>query len=214
MKRLLMLAGVLLGAAALSVAAPVSCIGTWTLAPLASYSNGTTLSDIGAFSGSPTDQCTAYGDTFSNFSIYFNAGFTSTPFSMTVTFNSNGDIHFGSSEGPGQDINLQYEISPGILGMTLSSGGSAGTSVLENICSTQQPFPGGSCGGTLLGSGSVTGPTSTFISVTGSAHDWVFKDISGTSTFDQTVIPEPMTYSLMGAGLLGLGLLGRRLRRK
>jgi hypothetical protein len=34
--------------------------------------------------------------------------------------------------------------------------------------------------------------------------------VSGTNSF---VVPEPMTFSLMGAGLLGLGLLGRRLRK-
>jgi len=50
---------------------------------------------------------------------------------------------------------------------------------------------------------------------------WILKDISsGSAAFSDviqsygTVVPEPMTMSLMGAGLLGLGFLGRRRLKK
>jgi hypothetical protein len=48
---------------------------------------------------------------------------------------------------------------------------------------------------------------------------WIIKNInSGSAPFSEVeqsyLVPEPMTFSLIGAGLLGLGLLGRRRVRK
>jgi len=50
--------------------------------------------------------------------------------------------------------------------------------------------------------------------VNASATDFFLKDVSGGSQFTQTFVPEPVTMSLMGVGLLGLGILGRRKLRK
>jgi len=80
-----------------------------------------------------------------------------------------------------------------------------------------------------VGLGSYTGPSfgpfvslaGFNVSVTGSAHlaDNIPQNASAsvflnyTVTPDQTGTPEPMTMSLMGAGLLALGIAGRRFRR-
>ena len=123
------------------------------------------------------------------------------------------------SQALGDDIDLQYKITPGITGMVLSASTAGG--VNEGVCSTQQTFGAltgsvsfGVCNGILLGSGSVAGGSSTTIPIEKSAMDWVFKDVNGVSGFSQFIIPEPTTFSLLGAGLIGLGLLQRRRSKK
>ena len=51
-----------------------------------------------------------------------------------------------------------------------------------------------------------TTPSSFQISTTGSGNGRL-------NTFGQITVPEPMTLTLVGAGLLGLGLLRRRFKR-
>ena len=209
----------LLAMGAVASAATTSCtsVPSWTLAS-GNVSNGTLFSDVGVFGGTTPDACTAYGLTFSNFSVYINSGFPTSPstlpFSMTVAFQADGSVIFGSNIIPGQDINLQYKIVSGISGEILSSGGSTGTGVTENVCSTQQTFPGGTCNGVTLGSGFVNASGSIPIVIAANSVDWIFKDVSGTSAFTEKVVPEPMTLSMMGIGLLGLGLMRRRQQGK
>jgi hypothetical protein len=64
-----------------------------------------------------------------------------------------------------------------------------------------------------LGTGAVSGGGTTFFAVLPAGTDFVYKDVNGVSEFAQTVVPEPMTLSMMGIGLLGLGLLRRRARK-
>jgi hypothetical protein len=162
--------------------------------------------------------------TFSNFSIYVNTGYsTSSNLDVTLSFVGAGTLSFGTnmSHASGQDIDIQYLVTPGIAGTVLTASAGGG-GVNEGACSVQQTFnnltgtPGvlGTCSGINLGQGSAASGGTTTIPFLASSQDWIFKDVSGVSGFSQTVVPEPVTFSLMGAGLLGIGLLGRRLRRK
>jgi hypothetical protein len=210
--------GVMLGVAffgGLATAAPV-CTNITLVSQ--TVNNGTLIAPINPFTGASND-CAFDGFDFSNFAISVNTGYA-TPSNLTVTLSFSGNsLIFGTnmSQALGDDIDLQYKITPGIPGMILSASAVGG--VNEGICSSQQTFGAltasigfGACNGTPLGSGSVAGGSTTTILTTLSGTDWVFKDVNGVSGFTQTVIPEPMSLSLMGAGLFGLGLL-RRIRK-
>ena len=181
--------------------------------------NGTIVNPIAPFTGS-SSSCLFDGLDFSNFSVYANTGYPSPGSNLTVTLNFVGGntLQFGTNmtQGAGEDIDLQYEITPGITQMMLTASGNVSSGVNEGVCSTQQTFGAltssisfGVCNGVTLGSGSVAGGSSTSFAVEGSGTDWIFKNVNGVSGFSQTVVPEPMTSSLMGAGLLGLGFLRR-----
>ncbi|SRR5579884_2657104 len=210
------------GLAGVAAAAP-SCTNVTLLNQ--TVSNGDEFDNLQKFGGGTSTSCTFGSLTFSNFSLYVNTGY-STPTNLTVTlsFAGAGTLSFGTnmSYANGQDIDLQYLVTPGIAGMILTAS-SGGGGVNEGACSTQQDFnnltgtPGvlGTCAGVNLGQGSAASGGSVTIPFSGSTQvDWIYKDISGVSGFSQTVVPEPVTFSLMGAGLLGIGFLGRRLRRK
>src|SRR6478672_8313229 len=105
----------------------------------------TTVSTGTVLTGSANDPCTDYGLTFSNFTVYIGAGF-STPqqFSISATFGANGVITFSDSEGQGQDIDVEFQVTPGVSKLLLNLG--AGTSISETICSVQFT-PSSSCNG-------------------------------------------------------------------
>jgi hypothetical protein len=136
-------------------------------------------------------------------------------------------LAFGTELGQGQDIQLSFSISPGIGQIVLFDGGSPNGSISEYICSSGVFVADGgngvNCGSsTQYGSLSVgAGGTASAFVTSPEPIDYVFKDIgagneasSSVSEFGQTIVPEPMTLSLVGASLLGLGFLGRRRARK
>ncbi len=227
MKRILMSWGVLalcVATASVAMADPLcSAGGGWQLLN-ATVTNGTVYSGNGLFGGS--NGCTIGGLDFNNWQISPNTGYSNGGANLNFTVNSSsGNLALATNMSVGDDIQVEFSVSgvPGPSSDLLSVGGGGG--VNEVICSTQMVIGSGggagSCAaasGTTLGSGAVNGvnsSTTIFISPLGT--EWVFKDISTASEvsqlFSTASVPEPMTLSLTGIGLLGLGLFGRRLRK-
>ena len=181
----------------------------------------TTSSSNSLFTGTGTDTCTlADGEVFSNFGIY-GVGGTSYLLNVTVI----GDtLNITTNNLTGEDLKIYFQTSSEPIGVILAAGG--GDSVTETACDTAFNSSSGSevCSGNLL----LAGPSvvagglscagcsgvSANINFSNTGTDYFVKDDSGGSFVSQTFIPEPMTFSLVGVGLLGLGLAGRRLRRK
>jgi hypothetical protein len=215
----------LAAATASTASASVLCAG---------ISDVTTIAGLGG--------CTVAGSSmlFSNFSVSASAGFTSAQVGLapvgqgTTTIGPDVDLAFqiGGLQGTGVaaalgDVELLYTVQGGMSGVDITLQASPVTTggivtVTEVACN--QAFVAGVCGGTTLAnytvisSGNAVSNQEFFIpSYFGEV--WIKKDISydGATTSElvnsQISVPEPMTFSLMGAGLLGLGLLGRRLRK-
>jgi hypothetical protein len=167
------------------------------------------------------DSCNLGNYTFSNFQVAGGAGdnFTAgalTGFNLAVIISAAGTIEFSFSNLGGGDMELYYTITGGVNNMTLQAGTTS--SVSEVICATPFTAPNSTCGGTPLNLTTPFGATSAnptaMTLVTPAAEDFVVKDILGGSEIFQTIAPEPMTLSLMGIGLVGVGFLGRKLRKK
>ncbi len=208
MKKLLILAVAASLSAGVALASEVECAtGTDT-----SFGDGATF----VLSGS----CTVGGVTFSNFEIYGATGFTgeSNSFGMTVYVDTTtGGLDFEDNGLTSlQDIHLTFQGSPGITEETLIAG--VGSTISEGICGSSFNIVNGTsaCGSDLLNTSILTATNggSSSSQVTYAPTDYFYKDIGGGSEFSEIAAPEPMTLSLMGFGLLGLGIAGRRLRRK
>jgi hypothetical protein len=164
--------------------------------------------------------CSIGSQLFTNFNLYANAGFPTgpggaVPFSWSVTVTGQNLI-FGTTNmaGTGEDVQITFQTSPGIRQIGLSTG--PGESVTEIVCGVAFSLGSETCTSPLN-----TTPLTSFnggpmvsSAVNASTTDFFLKDVSGGSQVTQTFVPEPVTMSLMGVGLLGLGILGRRKLRK
>ena len=185
--------------------------------------------------------CTVTGSSllFNNFLVGPSAGFTGATIGISGTgtgvFGSDVDLAFqiGGLSGSGVpdlgDIALSYNVTGGITGVDMTiqatpviSGGSM--TVTEKVCTVA--FASSACGGITLANFTVTSTgqavsTTQMFTQAFSGEVYILKDIfyDGATTSSLVnshvvgTVPEPMTLSLMGAGLLGLGLLRRRGRK-
>jgi hypothetical protein len=165
--------------------------------------------------------CTEGIYTFSNFVVTGNtvptpvADFSVMTGSATSAATDTLDFGYSNITGTGADFLLTYTITPGVGFASLAVGGS--TTVSEILCSVATV--GGTCGGTELASlgvntvppSNVSSDTST---VTAAVTDYVSNDVTGGSDLTNDVAPEPVTFSLMGLGLLAIGFAGRKRLRK
>ncbi len=144
------------------------------------------------------------------------------------------DFSLNPNLGSAQDIGLLFEVWGGITQVNLGVGGSD-ASVSELVCSA--PIPTTGPGAFLCPTGSFLGSVTDFSndpaaplfsqSFSTTSPVYIFKNIetgNGTPTgtghlsvftqsFEVNNVPEPISMVLLGSGLLGVGLLRRRIRK-
>jgi hypothetical protein len=126
-----------------------------------------------------------------------------------------------SPASPDTDTLLSYMVTGGIQGIDLGFTATGGNvTITETACSAafvMDACPNGDLLATIGGQlTNTSGQFSANFAPTSTVY--IQKDIdlgSGTVTdfSDSVLTPEPMTFSMLGLGLLGIGLVGRRVRR-
>ncbi len=181
------------------------------------------------------NSCFVTGDPnvlFSNFDV--------SPSTATIGINtdpgttrfSNGEIYLGfhvsGLTAATTDILMHYEVTGGILGIDLSFQGTPlgeGGNVRITEIACKVAFVNGVCTGDASNTLANIGAISTGNAATASASfvyggpvfiekDIQFNNATMSDFVNSHAVPEPMTLSMMGLGLLSLGLMRRRQQGK
>lgn len=211
-KKLLGILAVVVGVASMASASPVTCNATTT-------NNVTTLGTL---------VCAGSGESFSNFTVTGTGpaqqiglsnmtydsvtGIVNLFFNIVIAPTAPGDIILGYLvTGPTNGIDFNVAGSPTLGSITFT----------ELACSTQLCAGGGNV---VYGNIGNAGPVQVnSVSFATQTSVWIKKDINFNSASSQLTdfqnsshvpVPEPMTLSMMGIGLLGLGLARRRQQGK
>lgn len=164
--------------------------------------------------------CELGGLTFSNFSANLTGAINLTGAQLVgsvvyLTFNPNMAPTSGSL-----DRYFYFQVTGGVLGVDLINGGGSVTSIFERVCSSPIGI-GNICSqpGTQLAEMTAFGGGQDLVMLDGIYSPiYIYKDIfvpqnGHLSSFTQSFhTPEPLTFGLIGSGLLLLGLLRRRAR--
>jgi hypothetical protein len=200
-----------------SIAIVLVCTVVAPAAPLCTTVTGQNVL-LGNFS------CELGGLTFSNFSAV-NAGGVPNPVVTLVTASDfaggtaylNFNPNLIAVSGPA-DLWFYFKITGGLIGIDLSNAGGGSTSIQERVC-TVGIGADNLCaqGGVQLANVTANSGEMKDVYFDAVGEAFVWKDILATqpdghiSSFTQSFhIPEPVTFVLIGSGLLALGLVRRR----
>jgi PEP-CTERM motif len=213
------------------------------MAATGSASTLCTAGGTAAIVGNPTGvsngfDCTIGGLEFSNFRADNAGNSAGLAVQLIDASVANGVITLNFNPNMGldgtQDISLFFMVTGGITQIDLGNGGTISTQIQERACSTVIDSSGSCTGGpanqlggiSIVSGGGQTGQIS--LPFTTTSPVFIFKDILKPANSDSdpnthltrfsqsfhTAVPEPMTLSMMGIGLLGLGLARRRQQGK
>ncbi len=181
--------------------------------------------------------CTANGLTFSNFTVQ-----SLNPSNMTVGLSISApagavNLDFqiagftATFPAPPPDLRITYEVTGPSTGVNnIFNAATPGVTIFETVCDAKGiSVGGGSCAGASLGQIINTAFSGNRTLTFGSTQSdiWIIKDITGsyfgtngtigvsdlTNSSETSGVPEPMTLSMMGVGLLGLSLISRRRKK-